>query len=151
MIRLEHINLVVKDLAPTQHFIQAAFPQWKVRGQGEMMWGSTRRQWMHIGDDDTYITLNDQGQGEIRELSGLTPGVAHIGFVVDDLKALIERLSEAGYAVDIQGADHPFRRNVYYTDPAGFQFEFIQYLSEVSSEKNLYGGETSSVKRQSRV
>ena len=38
MIRLEHANLVVKDIPATLDFIQTAFPDWKIRGQGEMTW-----------------------------------------------------------------------------------------------------------------
>ena len=54
------------------------------------------------------------------------------------------RLQAAGYPVDIEGAAHPHRRNLYYLDPAGFQFEFVEYLSDEPAERNLYGGEIGS-------
>ncbi len=138
MIRLEHANLVVKDIQPTLDFIQTAFPDWKIRGQGEMTWHGKPRHWLHVGDDDYYLTLNDDGEGEHRDLSGHTPGLAHLGFVVDDLDSVIERLEAKGFEIDIDGAEHPFRKNVYFLDPAGFQFEFVQYLSDLSSERNRY-------------
>ncbi|MEE9176499.1 MAG: VOC family protein, partial [Thermodesulfobacteriota bacterium] len=47
------------------------------------------------------------------------------------------------------GANHPFRKTIYFIDPEGYQFEFIQYLSEIPSEKNMYGGETNDIKRVS--
>lgn len=73
MIRLEHANLVVKDISATLDFIQTAFPDWKIRGQGEMTWHGKPRRWLHVGDDDYYLTLNDDGEGKLRDLSGHTP------------------------------------------------------------------------------
>ena len=57
MIRLEHANLVVKDISATLDFIQTAFPDWKIRGQGEMTWHGKPRRWLHVGDDDYLLTL----------------------------------------------------------------------------------------------
>jgi catechol 2,3-dioxygenase-like lactoylglutathione lyase family enzyme len=146
MVRFEHANLVMKNIQPTLEFLQAAFPKWEIRGEGDMAWGSAEqtssRHWLHIGDDDFYITLNDSAVGEIRDTKSISAGVAHLGFVVDDLQALIERLAAKGFSVDITGREHPFRKTVYYNDPAGFQFEFLQYLSDTSAEKNMYGGES---------
>ncbi|SFQ21893.1 VOC family protein [Enterovibrio norvegicus] len=152
MVRLEHINLVMEDIRPTLAFLLTAFPQWRVRGEGDMTWGSAEnastRHWLHVGDDDYYLTLNDGAVGEIRDLKGIQPGVAHIGFVVDDLQSVIHRLSLKGFSVDIKGRDHPFRQTVYYNDPAGFQFEFLQYSSDKPSEKNMYGGESGELKKK---
>lgn len=149
MIRLEHVNLVVKDIDASLHFVQTAFPDWKVRGQGESEWYGKKRDWLHVGTDDYYITLNDQAEGEIRSLNGHSPGLSHIGFCVDDVDEISKRLQGAGYEIATIGADHPHRKTVYFIDPAGFEFEFVQYLSEKPSEKNLYGGETSEIKRVS--
>ncbi|MEQ9146455.1 MAG: VOC family protein [Parvibaculaceae bacterium] len=148
MIRIEHVNLVVKDIEATQRFLLTAFPHWGVRGSGSNTWYGRERSWCHIGDDDYYITLNDGAEGENRDLKGHAPGLAHIGFSVDDSDAIRDRLVEAGYPVGIIGADHPYRKTVYFVDPAGFEFEFMEYLSDVPSEKNLYGGETGEIQRQ---
>ena len=137
-MRLEHVNLVVKDIAATLDFIQTAFPEWRVRGRGENVWHGKPRQWLHIGDDNYYLTLNDGAEGENRLLSGHAPGLAHIGFVVDDVDGVVARLQAKGFAIDIAGEAHPFRSTVYFVDPAGFQFEFIQYHSEQPDEKNRY-------------
>ena len=138
MIKLEHANLVVDDIAPTLEFLQTAFPDWKIRGRGEMTWYGKPRNWVHVGTDDTYLTLNDNGEGPNRDLAGHAPGLAHLGFTVNDLDALIARLEAKGYIIDIKGTDHPFRKNVYFVDPAGFQFEFVEYLSDEAAERNLY-------------
>jgi len=148
MVRLEHVNLVVIDIEPTLHFLLTAFPKWNVRGRGEGTWGSTKRCWVHVGDDDYYITLNGQAKGQIRNINGITPGLAHLGFVVDDLDKIIERLTNSGFEIDIVGRDHPYRQTIYFCDPAGFQFEFIQYNSVKPEEKNMYGGESGELKHK---
>ncbi|MDD1779752.1 VOC family protein [Enterovibrio sp. ZSDZ35] len=152
MVRLEHVNLVMKNIQPTLDFLLTAFPEWRVRGEGNMAWGSaengTSRDWLHVGDDDYYLTLNSNAVGEIRDTKGIQPGVAHMGFVVDDLQALIDRLLVKGFVVDIKGRNHPFRKTVYYNDPAGFQFEFLEYSSEDPAEKNMYGGESGDLEKK---
>ena len=147
MIRLEHVNLVVKDIDTTLRFLQTAFPDWRVRGRGESEWYGHKRNWLHVGTDDYYITLNDGGEGENRDLRGHAPGLAHIGFCVDDMDGISQRLQDAGFEIATIGADHPHRKTVYFHDPAGFEFEFIEYLSDRPEERNLYGGETSSIQR----
>ena len=147
MVRLEHANLVVKEIQPTLDFILTAFPEWRVRGEGEMSWYGRPRRWLHVGDDDYYLTLNDDGDEDNRDLAGHSAGLAHLGFVVDDVDGVTERLIAKGYEIDVTGAEHPHRKTFYFRDPAGFQFEFMQYLSDVPEEKNLYGGETSNVSR----
>ncbi|SDE50016.1 MULTISPECIES: VOC family protein [Kordiimonas] len=149
MARLEHVNLVVKDLDATLDFILTAFPDWRVRGTGEGDWYGTKRKWLHVGTDDHYITLNNGGTGSNRDLKGHLPGLAHIGFIVDDMEAVANRLQAKGYEIATIGADHPFRKTIYFIDPAGFEFEFIEYLSQKPEEKNMYGGETSGITRVS--
>jgi catechol-2,3-dioxygenase len=149
MIRLEHVNLVVNDITSTLDFLQTAFPDWKVRGQGESDWYGKMRSWLHVGTDDYYITLNAGNGEQNRDLKGHAPGLAHIGFCVDDLGSISTRLQNNGYEIATIGADHPYRKTIYFIEPAGFEFEFIQYLSEAPEERNMYGGETSEIKRVS--
>ena len=40
---------------------------------------------------------------------------------------MIERLAAAGFAVDKDGADEPYWRNVYFIDPNGIEVEFVEY------------------------
>ncbi len=136
--RLEHANLVVTDIDPTLKFLTAAFPGWGVRGEGRDEWHGMPRRWVHVGDDDHYITLNDFGRGEQRDLKGPQPGLAHIGFAVPSVDDVAERLEAAGYVSHNRGVDHPFRRNIYFIDGEGLEFEFVEYLSDKPEEKNLY-------------
>ncbi|MDH5327941.1 MAG: VOC family protein [Gammaproteobacteria bacterium] len=142
MTRLEHVNLVSRDMNATLAFLQVAFPDWKIRGRGQNEWYGVKREWLHFGTDDFYITLNEGSQEDNRDLKGHSPGLAHIGIVVDDLNAVVERLESQGHEISMQGAEHPYRKNVYFEEASGFEFEFVQYLSESSEKRNMYGGET---------
>ncbi len=149
MVRVEHVNLVVADIPATLTFLQTALPTWRVRGEGSSQWYGSPRRWLHFGTDDSYITLNDAGTGSNRDLRSLNVGLAHVGLEVDDVDAVRARLVQAGYEIATIGADHPHRKTIYFHDPAGFEFEFIQYKSKEPAERNLYGGETSSITRVS--
>jgi len=137
MLYLEHLNLVVNDIPSALKFYQAAFPHWRVRDQGESEWYGKRRKWLHLGDDYQYLTFNDNGNGDNRDLAGHRPGLAHFAFVTGNIDAVIERLAAAGFPVDKEGADEPFRKNAYFMDPAGFEVEFVEYLSDIPEQRNL--------------
>ena len=137
MMRLEHINMVVRDMADTLRFYQNAFPHWVVRTQGQSNWYGSIRKWLHFGDDYNYLTFNDGGENAPRELRSNDMGVAHLGFEVKNLQALHSRMEAAGYQPSHRGAEHPHRQNLYYIDPNGFEVEFVEYLSDLPSERNL--------------
>ncbi len=137
MIQLEHVNLVIKDLDQSLAFYRAAFPHWRIRAKGGGEWYGKPRTWVHFGDDYQYLALNAFGEGNNRDLKGHQVGLAHFAFVVDNIDAMIERLEKAGFPVDNPGAQEPFRRNVYFIDPDGFEVEFVQYLSDLPAERNL--------------
>jgi len=136
MARLEHINLVGKNIENSLAFYQAAFPHWKIRAEGDGEWYGKPRRWVHFGDDYQYIAINDFGEGENRDLTGHSMGLAHIAFAVNDLDAVIKRLIKAGFPIDKEGAEAEFRKNVYFIDADGFEVEFIQYLSDLPEERN---------------
>jgi catechol-2,3-dioxygenase len=137
-MHLEHLNLVVRDIDAVLPFYRAAFPHWQIRGGGQSEWYGRQRQWLHFGDDYNYLTFNDDGEGPIRDLEGHQPGLAHMAFVTDNLPALQERLAQAGFDPAKAGAEDPYRSNVYYLDPAGFEVEFVQYHSDVPEQRNRY-------------
>ncbi len=137
MLHLEHVNLVVDDLPAALDFYQAAFPHWRVRASGEGEWYGKPRKWLHFGDDFQYLAFNDHGEGVNRDLEGHQVGLAHFAFLTDNLDALIARMSDAGYEIAKGGAEEPWRKNIYFVDPAGFEVEFVQYLSDVPTQRNL--------------
>lgn len=138
MLQLEHLNIVVSDLQKTLAFYQAAMPHWQIRGQGESNWYGTPRQWLHFGDDYQYLTFNDQGTGENRDLKTNQLGVAHFAFITNNLSALTKRLMLAGFDIYKSGAEEPHRKNAYFLDPDGLEVEFVEYLSDLPDERNLY-------------
>lgn len=140
MLRLEHLNLVVCDLPATLNFYQAALPHWHIRDSGTSDWYGQQRQWLHFGDDYQYITLNDNGVGDNRNLTGHQTGLAHFAFATNNIDAVITRLGEAGFTVAKNGADEPYRKNVYFIDPSGFEVEFVEYLADPPSLRNISNG-----------
>ncbi|WP_018995883.1 VOC family protein [Hirschia maritima] len=145
MIRLEHVNLVVEDIEPTLKFLIAAFPDWKVRGRGESSWSGKPRKWVHFGSDDYYITLNDNAEGEARDLAGHSPGLAHIGFEIRNADDLLKRVSAAGFEPHLVSSDSDYRKSVYYHLPCGVEFEFIAYESDLNEQRNEYNGQAEAV------
>ena len=135
-MKLEHVNLVVSDINAMLKFYQAAFPYWSIRIEGEGTWYGKARRWVHFGDNDQYIAISDHGEGKNRNLSGHQIGLAHFAYVTNNLNAVIARLKHAGFAISKEGAVNPFRKNIYYIDPAGFEVEFVEYMSDVPSERN---------------
>ncbi len=135
-MRLEHLNLVVKDIEKSLTFYRVAFPHWKVRAEGSGKWYGVDRNWLHFGDDYQYLTFNDDGVGENRDLTGHQVGLSHFAFVTNNLQAVIDRLKAAGFEVDKEGADNKYRQNVYFIDPDGYEVEFVEYSSDIPSERN---------------
>ncbi|WP_427977374.1 VOC family protein [Agarivorans sp.] len=135
---LEHLNLVVSDMPRSLAFYQAALPHWSIRGEGEQNWYGQQRRWLHFGDHQFYLTLNDHGYGQNRDLQSNTIGMAHFALVTQNLDALIQRMQQAGFELAHHGAASPHRRNVYYLDPDNYEIEFVEYLSDLPSERNLY-------------
>lgn len=137
MLQLEHLNLVVNDLPGALKFYRAAFPHWRIRDQGESQWNGKPRTWLHFGDNYQYLAFGDNGVGGNRDLHGHQDGLAHFAFVTDDIDAVINRLAEAGFDVAKDGAEEPYRKNIYFIDPNGFEVEFVQYLSDIPAQRNL--------------
>ncbi|WP_105901907.1 VOC family protein [Vibrio gangliei] len=133
---LEHVNLVVSDAKAMVKFYQTAFPHWSIRSEGDDDWNGKPRHWLHLGDDYQYLAISDHGEGENRDLDGHTTGLAHFAYAVNNLDAVIQRLENAGYTIAKPGTDNPFRKNIYFVDPAGFEVEFVEYLSDIPSERN---------------
>ncbi len=136
-VRLEHANLCVRDIEGMIRFLQTAFPEFRVRGEGRSNDGS---RWVHIGTQETYIAL---GQASAEPEKRWTPyrglpGVNHLGYEVDDVEALRGRLKSAGYKDSTVPNAHPHRKRVYFYDPEGHDWEFVQYLSQDPAERHDY-------------
>ena len=136
-LRLDHANLDVRDLDGMIRFLQTAFPGFRLRGEGTT-WRGTR--WVHLGTDDFYLALSDAPRAPREAWVPYTgkPGTNHLGFEVDDVDALRERMRAAGYRDSTPPNDHPHRRRVYFYDRGGNDWEFVQYYSDDPAERNDY-------------
>jgi len=135
-MQLEHLNLVVNDIDETLSFYQVAFPHWEVRTKGRSEWYGVARNWLHFGDDYNYLTFNDDGEGQNRDLTGHQVGLAHFAYRTQNVTALIERMTIAGFPPRLVGTENPHRNNAYFIDPNGYEIEFVQYFSDLPEQRN---------------
>ena len=136
---LEHANITVLDLDEAVKFVTTALPHFRIRGRGEQDQGDWKLTWLHVGTDDTYISLMQTdivALGE-RQLKDST-GINHVGFVVEDVEAVKGRLETGGYKAVYALPHHPHRKRLYSTDPSGVTWEFVEYLSDNPAERNDY-------------
>lgn len=143
MQKLEHINLVVGEIAPIVKFITTAFPSWRIRGRGDQPFAGMPREWVHVGDDNDYLALTEYhlpsgAKGAPRDLASAAPGLAHIGFEVSSVEEIRTRLETAGYEPTQVNDEHPHRRRLYYVEGDNIEFEFIEYTSDKPEERNDY-------------
>lgn len=136
MIRIEHLNIVVRDMAATLRFYQAAFPHWRIRQEGTNDWFGYQRNWLHFGDDYTYLAFNDGGKGEMTHKEHNPLGISHFAFEVADIEKVKISMNEAGFAPHDYGAQNPFRQNCYFIDPNGLEIEFVAYNSNQPNDRN---------------
>jgi catechol 2,3-dioxygenase-like lactoylglutathione lyase family enzyme len=135
--RLEHANLFVRDVDATIRFLQTAFPEFKIRFDARHLEGGG---WLHIGTDETYIALNQstvEPEQRWRPYAGM-PGVNHLAYVVDDAEAVRDHFKSAGYQDSTPVNCHPYRKRVYFCDPDGNDWEFIQYLTDDPAKRHDY-------------
>ena len=135
--RLEHANLGVRDIESMIRFLKTAFRESRVRGEGTSRDGT---RWVHVGTSDTYIALGQANADSGRRWTpyGGEPGVNHLAYEVDDVESLRARLNAAGYRESTPPNAHPHRRRVYFYDPEGNDWEFVQYFSQDPAERNDY-------------
>jgi catechol 2,3-dioxygenase-like lactoylglutathione lyase family enzyme len=136
-IWLEHANLAVRDIDAMIRFLKTAFPEFRVRGEGTT---PGKGRWVHVGTDETYIALSEATKPPVEPwvpYAGV-PGMNHLGFAVDDVEAVRVRMSAAGYRDSTVPNAHPHRRRVYFYDPEGNDWEFIEYASDDPAKRNDY-------------
>ena len=68
-------------------------------------------------------------------------GFDHAAFEVEDVDAVMtghDHLAKAGYDDSTVPNEHPHRKRVYFHDPNGNDWEFVEYRSEDPAERNDY-------------
>ena len=133
-IYLEHANITVNNLENSIHFFKTAFPDFHVRGGGE----TNGRKWIHLGNNITYIAINEALNPNQTERDYASPGINHLGFVVENVEVIADRLLTAGFERDYPKQVEKYRIRDYFLDADGNEYEFVQYLSEDIDERNFY-------------
>ena len=142
---IEHANITVSDLDRAIEFFAIALPDFEVRKR----WVIDDKEWAHVGTESSYIALNtptdksrfagpQTTKSANRMMSG---GFNHVGFVVEDVDVVHNRILEAGFKQGYNNGEiieHPSRRSVYMLDGDGNEFEFMQYLTDEIAERNSY-------------
>lgn len=136
-VRLEHANMVVSNIDEMTRFLRTAFPEFRVRHDSKNLQG---RRWVHVGTDETYVALSELTQEPAERWQPYSgrPGTNHLGYEVDDIEALVDRMTAGGYLNTTYPNDHPHRKRVYFNDPEGHDWEFVQYLSTSAADRNDY-------------
>ena len=139
--RLEHANLVVRDLDATLAFLQTALPEFRLRFDGT---GADGRRWVHLGTDEAYLALSAASAEPDQPWVpyGGRPGLNHLAFVLADAQAVRARLQAAGYTDSTVPNEHPARQRVYFHDAEGNDWEFVQYLSADPAQRHDYSDAT---------
>ena len=135
--RLEHANITVHDVDGVIRFLLTAFPEFRVRRDRTEKDGS---RWVHVGSDDNYVALNSAKPGSEHRGAPYSgrPGLNHLAYEVDDADALRTRMRAAGFRDSTVPNAHPHRKRVYFYDPDGNDWEFVQYFSDDAAERNDY-------------
>ncbi|MBD3636635.1 MAG: VOC family protein [Crocinitomicaceae bacterium] len=131
---LEHANITVNNLERSIEFFKTAFPEFEIRGGGE----SNGRKWIHLGNEETYLAINEAIEQQEIQKNYNNSGINHLGFVVNDVEEIANRLLANGFRRDFPKQVEEFRIRDYFVDDDGNEFEFVQYLSDNPEERNKY-------------
>lgn len=131
---LEHANFRVQSLDQAVRFIQAALPEFEVRGRGEKP-GS---QWLHIGTATSYLAIEERTDSPLDATGNARSRLNHLGFVVASVSEIKTRLLAAGFKEGFIAEEHPYRRRLYFLDDDGLEWEFVEYLSDDFGQRNEY-------------
>lgn len=136
-VRLEHANLCVHDIDAVVDFLKTAFPDFQVRHDQNEPDGS---RWVHVGNNETYIALFSANPAEPPRGTPYKgrPGLNHLAYEVDDVDEMRARLLAAGYRDSTLPNNHPHRKRIYFYDPEGNDWEFVQYLTDDNKLRHDY-------------
>jgi predicted enzyme related to lactoylglutathione lyase len=123
-LRIEHVNVTVRDPARAAALMQAVF-EWAIRWQGPARDGGRT---IHVGTEDHYVALYTGPDGGAYTDEDFCKGrpLNHIGVEVEDLDAAEQRVVAAGLEPFNHGDYHPGRR-FYFLDPDGIEYEVVSY------------------------
>ncbi|MFQ5414912.1 MAG: VOC family protein [Phycisphaerae bacterium] len=122
---LEHVNMTVSDVARSIEFYRRVLGL-NVRWEGT---SSSGRPAAHIGGARDYIALFEAATAGRAAADYDRVGLNHVGFVVDDLDAVKDRLAALGITPHLE-ADYDPGRRLYFYDPDGVEVELVTYAAD---------------------
>ena len=122
---LEHANVTVKDLDRSIDFYRELL-DFEVRWRGTVSSGAPAA---HVGGDHFYLALFEATRDGEFDRDYDSPGLNHVGFVVDDLDDKRGRLAKWGIDTHLEGDYEPGRR-LYFYDPNGLEVELVEYSGD---------------------
>jgi hypothetical protein len=139
LLRMEHANIRVESVDEKARFLTTAFPEFEIRAERAHKENGSEKRWIHLGTQDVYVKLGEVVPTESGP-DDRPMGVGHLGYVVDDVESVANRLRAAGYKVGqlyVEGPG-PSRKRFYGTDPGGVEWEFVEYLTDDPEKRNSY-------------
>lgn len=125
-MKLEHVNLTVRDLEQSIDFYCSLFG-WRIRWRGQ---NSAGRAAAHVGTEFSYLAMFQASESTVSEplprLDSSAPGFNHLGFVVEDMDTVVVRLRALGVQPKSDEQYDP-GRHVYFIDPDGVEVELVEY------------------------
>jgi catechol 2,3-dioxygenase-like lactoylglutathione lyase family enzyme len=122
-LRIEHVNVTVRDPAATAKLFEAIFG-WHIRWQGPARDGGHS---VHVGSNDTYLALYTDPAADYSD-ADFAKGrpLNHIGVEVDDLDAVEACVMSVGLT-PFNHDDYAPGRRFYFFDSDGIEYEVISY------------------------
>lgn len=137
--KVEHMNISVGNLEKTIQFLKTAMPDFYIRGEGDSESNNRPYHWVHLGTGESYVALQAfTGKNTSSTVRYSDVGGNHIGFEVENMEALIQRMEQIGYSPSSDRSEHPQRKRVYFETSDGLEWEFIEYLNDNLQLRNDY-------------
>ena len=124
-MRLEHANITVQDIDAATAYYRRLF-DFQVLWEGTASGAQGPIRAVHLGNEDTYLSLFEAEKPNAGKADYGVPGVNHIGFQVESLAPYRARLAELGTEIHFEPEYDPGRR-IYFFDPDGVEIELVEY------------------------
>ncbi|TQV67660.1 VOC family protein [Exilibacterium tricleocarpae] len=137
-MRLEHINITVSDIDKSLEWAKVVWPKSKVRHRATSVGANGEFEWVHFGDNEFYVAFQSPNKKvPYYKNPHVKDFYMHFGFEVNDVKHIKDALESLGYTANYAD-DIQTRKRLYFLDPDGHYFEFVQYCTENSDLRNEY-------------
>ncbi len=138
MTQFEHANITVPNIDAALAFLLNAAPDFQIKTD-QTHQDSYR--WVHIGNENCYFALQESHSPSVSKDTRKpyqNIAVNHIGMIVDDLDNIQLNLLALGYEQNGDITQEKHGRRLYFYDKAGFEWELIEYDTEILTDRYNY-------------